>query len=182
MDWHLTLWLTLQLGLAASALFCVVIMGGAALAPDALLHDYPPAIRERYVALHGGKSARGARVARLMGVGVGLVLTVTPVVTVALLRGRAPEEPGFWAGFTVGFGIFTLINLVDLVLVDWLVFCTLRPAFFTLPGTEGMPEYRDLSFHWKVLVPRPVPVPLLLVPGYGVLVGLGTWLARVWTG
>ncbi|WP_257232457.1 hypothetical protein [Streptomyces sp. Rer75] len=34
-----------------------------------------------------------------------------------------------------------------------------------------MPEYRDYAFHWRVLVPRPVPWPLLAIPGYGVAVG-----------
>ncbi|MGW5442184.1 hypothetical protein [Streptomyces asiaticus] len=40
-----------------------------------------------------------------------------------------------------------------------------------LPGTEGMAEYRDYGFHWRVLVPRPVPWPLLTVLGYGAVVG-----------
>ncbi|MFF0623704.1 hypothetical protein [Streptomyces sp. NPDC004296] len=44
-----------------------------------------------------------------------------------------------------------------------------------------MSEYRDLAFHAKVLVPRPVPWPLLAVPGYGAAVGGPAWLIETMT-
>jgi hypothetical protein len=73
------------------------------------------------------------------------------------------------------------VHVIDLVVFDWLVFCTLQPRFVVLPGTEGMPEYRDYLFHLKVLVPRPVPWPLLLIPAFGVVVGGLTALAHAVT-
>lgn len=34
-----------------------------------------------------------------------------------------------------------------------------------------MSEYRDKMFHLEVLVPKPIPYPLLMIPGYGLVVG-----------
>jgi len=45
-----------------------------------------------------------------------------------------------------------------------------------LPGTEDMPEYRDYAFHLKVLFPRPLPWPILLIPVLGLVVGTITAL------
>ncbi|MFD5556353.1 hypothetical protein ACFWIA_21245 [Streptomyces sp. NPDC127068] len=178
MDWSSAVHVTALYSLIASGLFCAVLIGGAAIAPDSLEHDYPPAIRDRFRAEHGGKSVRGARTSTAMGVLIALLLGTTPVVALTGLHQEQGSDLGFWPGFGFGTALFAWINLVDLLIVDWWLFCTLRPAFFTLPGTGGMPEYRDKAFHWRVLV----PLPLLMIPGYGVLVGLGTLAVEALTG
>ena len=66
-----------------------------------------------------------------------------------------------------GFLVFLIGNLFDLVVIDWWLFCTIQPGFLVLPGTDGMAEYADKSYHWKVLLPGPI----LLIPGYGVMNG-----------
>jgi hypothetical protein len=43
--------------------------------------------------------------------------------------------------------LLLVLQAVDLVVLDWLVFVTLQPRFVVLPGTEGMAGYRDLRFH-----------------------------------
>jgi hypothetical protein len=53
-------------GLLVSALVTAVLLGGALLAPDFMVQDYPPAIRDRY----GPKSPRGRTVASLAGLAV----------------------------------------------------------------------------------------------------------------
>ncbi|GAA2665445.1 hypothetical protein [Streptomyces lunalinharesii] len=159
------------------SLFTVVVIGSLLVARDALLADYPPAIRERY----GTQSARGRRTAAVAGV-LNLVLFVAvPVVGVLDLHDRTEGRLGFLPPFVLGTTGFLALTLFDLLVIDWLLFCTVRPRFMVLPGTEGMPEYRDLAFHAKVLVPRPVPWPLLAVPGYGVLVGVVAWLVETVT-
>ncbi|MGW1145357.1 hypothetical protein ACWD6I_09920 [Streptomyces sp. NPDC002454] len=170
MQWASAVHVTALYSLCASVLFVAVLVCGAVIAPDCLEHDYPPAIRDRFRAEHGGKSVRGTRVAGAMGALMALILTAAPVFALTVLHQHRGSDLGFWPGFGFGTALFGWINLVDLVLVDWWLFCTVRPAFFTLPGTEGMAEYRDRAFHWRVLLPYPV----LMIPGYGVLVGLGT--------
>jgi hypothetical protein len=46
-------------------------------------------------------------------------------------------------------GITLLVfNLFDLIILDWLFFCTIQPRSMVLPGTEGMTAYRDYRFHF----------------------------------
>jgi hypothetical protein len=46
------------------------------------------------------------------------------------------------------FGLYTVVNLWDLVALDWLWFC--RSQKVRLPGTEDMiKEYRDTWFHLR---------------------------------
>ena len=58
----------------------------------------------------------------------------------------------FEAGFLVNWlGVFTLMfsfNLVDLVILDWMLFCWITPDFMVLPGTEGNPGYKNYRFHF----------------------------------
>jgi len=43
-------------------------------------------------------------------------------------------------------------DLVDLVIVDWLIFVTWQPRFVILPGTEGLAGYKDYAFHFKAFL------------------------------
>ncbi|MFI2211332.1 hypothetical protein [Streptomyces sp. NPDC020141] len=164
--------------LILTALFTAVVIGGLLFARDSLIGDYPPAIRERY----GAQSERGRRTAGVMGALNALVFVVVPVVGVLDLHGRSGGSLGFWPPFALGTIGFAALVLVDLVVLDWLLFCTVRPRFMVLPGTEGMPEYRDYAFHWRVLVPSPVPWPLLSVVGYGAVVGAVSVVAEAVAG
>jgi hypothetical protein len=42
-----------------------------------------------------------------------------------------------------------VFNIVDWLLLDWLMFCTLTPRFLVIPGTEGMSAYKDYGFHFR---------------------------------
>lgn len=164
MDWFTVLTTSALYAVVFFVVFTAIVVGGVLVAPDAMVHDYPPAIRDRY----GPKSARGARVARVLSGLMAALLIGTAVAGVLTLRARLGGEVGFWDGFVFGFVVFLLGNLFDLLVLDWWLFCTVQPGFLVLPGTEGMAEYADKSFHWKVLVPGPI----FLIPGYGVLGGV----------
>ncbi|MER7790450.1 hypothetical protein [Streptomyces sp. NPDC097640] len=175
--WELT-GVSLGCALLLVALFTVVIVGSLLVARDALLPDYPPAIQERY----GERSARGRRTAAAAGLLNLAVFTAVPLLGVLELHDRADGPLGFWPPFVLGTVSFLALVLFDLVVLDWCLFCLVQPRFMVLPGTEGMPEYRDFAFHARVLVPRPVPWPLVAIPGFGVAVGAVASLAEVLTG
>ncbi|MEV5561057.1 hypothetical protein AB0L44_46110 [Nonomuraea wenchangensis] len=129
-------------GLAVSALFTAVLFGGALAARDPMVQDYPPAIRERY----GPKSPRGQRVARWAGLVV--AIGVVGILAVALMHlTRLAPNAGALVVFGYAWIILQTFNLFDLVVLDWLIVVTWRPALVVLPGTEDMPDYRDLGFH-----------------------------------
>ena len=39
-------------------------------------------------------------------------------------------------------------NIFDLIVMDWLIFCTWQPRFIVLPGSEGNEAYKDYKFHF----------------------------------
>jgi hypothetical protein len=45
--------------------------------------------------------------------------------------------------------VLTLFNLVDAVIIDWLILLVLWPGLGVLPGTEGMAGYKDTR-RWTV--------------------------------
>jgi hypothetical protein len=115
----------------------VAFVGIAFLNPEIWLPDYPPDIRERF----GPMSERAKRQKRLVGIPVFLLLLAVIVFSVA----RFVQIGGGWAFFAVFVGIFVMLlvfNAVDLLILDWLIFVTLRPRVIVLPGTEGAEGYR----------------------------------------
>jgi hypothetical protein len=57
--------------------------------------------------------------------------------------------------FSVFFGTFVVLvvfNAVDVLILDWLVFVTLRPKIVVLPGTEGAEGYGDYGFHFRAFL------------------------------
>ncbi|MBU2668106.1 hypothetical protein KOI35_31810 [Actinoplanes bogorensis] len=114
---------------------------------------------------------------RVMSVLMAVLIAGIGVSGVLSLQRQLGGDAGFWPGFVFGAAVFTVLHVFDLVVVDWLVFCRLQPRIMVLPGTEGMPEYRDWRFHYRVLFPRPIPWPVLLIPAYGLAVGGGAALA-----
>jgi hypothetical protein len=55
----------------------------------------------------------------------------------------------FWHIALSVFIIWTVFNVVDLLILDWLFFVTLQPKGIVLPGTEGMASYKDYGFHLR---------------------------------
>jgi hypothetical protein len=41
------------------------------------------------------------------------------------------------------FEVVFIFNLVDWLILDWLIFCVITPRFIIIPGTEGMAGYKD---------------------------------------
>jgi hypothetical protein len=46
-------------------------------------------------------------------------------------------------------GVIFLFNLVDWLILDWLIVCTITPRFMVLPGTEGMAGYKNYGMHFR---------------------------------
>ena len=55
----------------------------------------------------------------------------------------------FFQLFLNAFGVVFIFNLVDLLLLDWAIFCYITPAFVVIPGTEGHSAYKDYGFHFR---------------------------------
>ena len=68
-----------------------------------------------------------------------------PIVSTLILRNQFGGEIDFLTAFLNIFGILMFFNVVDLVILDWIIVGTITPKFVIIPGTEDMKdkEYKD---------------------------------------
>jgi hypothetical protein len=126
-------------GAILSVLMVLAFVGAAYLNPEIWLPDYPPDIRERF----GPMSERAKRQRRLVGMPVFLLLTGVLVLSSVRLA-QIGSESLFFSVFSGTFVVLLVSNAVDLLILDWLVFVTLRPRIVVLPGTEGAEACDDI--------------------------------------
>jgi hypothetical protein len=55
----------------------------------------------------------------------------------------------FWERFAYAFGVIFLFNLVDLLILDWLIVCWFKPRWVILPGTEHIVIPRPYLHHFN---------------------------------
>ena len=127
-----------------SAVMSVLLLGLLWFNPEILLNDYPPDIREK----HGPMSERSKRqrlpVAILFGtIGLGIV-----AASFSAVRENGGGNVPFLTAFVHLFVMFSVFNVVDLVLLDWPL-VAIVPRFMVLPGTEGSAGYKDYWFHFR---------------------------------
>jgi hypothetical protein len=59
----------------------------------------------------------------------------------------APANVMMEQGITIG--IVFVFNVVDWLILDWFMFCTLTPRLVVIPGSEGLAAYKDYGFHFR---------------------------------
>lgn len=142
-DWTLLINSALVNGAWLSLALVVTMVLSARLAPDMWVSDYPPDIRERY----GPMSRRAARLRPFVAAVVFLTAFAVPLQGLAALQ-RLGMQVTFLPALVFGAIGLLVFNVFDLLILDWLLFCTIQPRVMVLPGTEGMAGYRDYHFHF----------------------------------
>ncbi|MCJ7513069.1 MAG: hypothetical protein MUO23_08885 [Anaerolineales bacterium] len=120
----------------------IMIISGV-VAPDMWVGDYPPDIRQRY----GPMSPRAALLRPYIAVAFFTAVLVIPILGLFALRAEIEYVP-FIPALAFSAVALLVFNAFDLIFLDWLLFCTIQPRPMVLPGTEGMPGYRDYRFHF----------------------------------
>ena len=110
--------------------------------PRIFLHDYPKEIQ----AVAAPKTTEEKRLSLVLGIPFLLALLLVPFVSTLALN---TESAPFYVLFVNAFGVSMVFNIVDWLILDWLVFCTLTPRFLVIPGMEGMAAYKDYGFHFR---------------------------------
>ena len=131
---------SLLYGLILSALLIGVLIAfallqNAARATTALAPGAPPAA-----------APRSERKLLLLPVLLAFVGTLTAAVWAMPSAGLTPT---FATVFAVGFLVAFVFNLVDLLVIDWLLVVAWHPRWFVPPGTQGDAANRDYRFHFK---------------------------------
>jgi hypothetical protein len=106
--------------------------------------DYPLAIQAKA----GPMSARAKRQRRIVAVPFLTTLLGGLVASNLALKRQHGGQLPFLTAFLNAYAVATVFNVVDLLVLDYLLLVGIQPAFAVLPGTNGMPEYRDVRFHF----------------------------------
>jgi hypothetical protein len=108
--------------------------------PRIFLRHYPKEIRE----VVPPKSAKERRMSILLGLLIGV-----PFTSVLLWRTATLGSHSFWDLFAYAFGVLFIFNLVDLVVLDWLILCMFKPRWGIMPGAEHIVIPKPYLHHFK---------------------------------
>jgi len=111
--------------------------------PRIFLQDYPPKIQEKVAK----KTRAEKRLSYVFGIPFLLLLLLVPFFSTLALKAQGMQQ--FWKLWLNAAGVALVFNLVDWLILDWFMFCTLTPRFLVIPGSEGMAEYKDYWFHFR---------------------------------
>ena len=135
-------------GVILSVLMTALILGTLAWRPMMWVNDAPADVR----AAAGPMSAADRRAKRLGGA---LMLVIIAGVFGAALAALAETSGGtltFADAAVSTFLIYMTFNVVDLVLIDWLLLVAIRPRFMVMPGTAGLAGYGDYGYHFRAFL------------------------------
>jgi hypothetical protein len=144
----MTLWSIVRHALAyggvLSGISCALLLGILWINPEILLKDYPPDIQAKY----GPMSRRSKRQRIPVAVLFGAVVLGVVAASFVEVRANSGGHIPFLTAFVHLFVMFSLFNLVDLLILDWPL-VAMRPSFIVLRGTAGLAGYRDYGFHFR---------------------------------
>jgi hypothetical protein len=127
------------------ALATLLLVGLVLYNPRLMLQDYPPAIQQ----VVPPKTEAERRLSIRLGLPFLLALLIYPIYATFVHQARSAGGTGFVALWQYAFGLAFAFNLWDWLVLDWLVFCTITPKAFVIPGSEGHPAYKDYFFHFR---------------------------------
>ena len=90
------------------------------------------------------KSEKEQRLSVLFGLLIGI-----PFAAALLWRTATLGNHSFWILFEYAFGVLFIFNLVDLLILDWLIVCWFKPRWVILPGTEHIVIPNPYLHHLK---------------------------------
>jgi hypothetical protein len=127
------------------AVYCVLIMLAIApigfVNPRIMLQDYPPEIQKAVPP----KTDREKKLMIPFAILIFLVMFGYPSIIGWTYR---PVDPSFQYFFFVVWSMMLIFNLFDLIVLDWIVFCSITPRFIVIEGTEGNTGYKNYKFHF----------------------------------
>lgn len=128
--------------LAYNILATIALLALIAKNPRYMMQDYPPEITAGIPPQTREEKKAGTRY------GLPFILVLIGLSLVTGLINKLSGSMGFLENFLCIFALMFSFNLVDLILLDWLIFCTLTPDFMVLPGTNGHAGYKNYGFHF----------------------------------
>jgi len=132
-------------GAVFSVIASVLIVITLRLNPRLWLQDYPQDIQ----ALVPPKTDKEKRLSLVLGILFLVLLAAIPLVSTLALNSQYQGEISFFSLAINAFGVVFVFNVVDWLVLDWLMFCAITPGFVVIPGSEGAKGYKDYGFHFR---------------------------------
>ena len=125
--------------------FTLIILPAQYKDPLCMIASYPPAVRKRVSELPEYKDVITEKKKKHMGKKVfGIFFFSGVLAAIAYLSGCRSFSETFFHVFV----LFFAVNIYDMIVLDWGVFC--HSQKLRIPGTEDMDkEYKDKLFHVK---------------------------------
>ena len=163
MDWEIIIRESLVVGMLLSTVLTIMIVVSIMINKEMWLQDYPADVKARWGPI-SEKARRQRLVFAIFFFGVMIGAMVYDVIHLERVLGTPPSFLAIFASIVI---VFALFNLVDAVIIDWLILMVLWPGLIILPGTEGMAGYKDTRLWTKNLLKGFVLAPLagVLVAG-----------------
>lgn len=108
--------------------------------PRIWLHDYPDKIKK----IAPLKTEKEKKQTLVLSVFFILIFIGYPIITFLLYKNSVT----FFGLFMHFFILFQFTNLIDLLILDWIIFCTITPKRIVIPETTVEDGYRDYRFHF----------------------------------
>ncbi|MBI9051080.1 MAG: hypothetical protein JEZ00_16785 [Anaerolineaceae bacterium] len=125
-----------------ASLFVVISLWAA---PRMWLHDYPQDIQE----MVPPKTNKEKQLSLIIGIPFLILLFAGPFLSALIFKLQAMLATSFFSLFIHAFAVGICFNLVDWLILDWLMFCTLTPEFLVISGTKGAKGYKNYAFHFR---------------------------------
>ena len=140
--------MTILAGAVLSVSASLFLIGILRFNPRLFLQDYPEDIQNQVPP----KTTKEKRQSLVVGIPFLFLLVAVPFISTLTLKHQSGEAISFLPLFLNAFGVVFIFNLVDLLLLDWLMFCFITPSFLIIPGTEGMKGYKDYAYHFRAFL------------------------------
>ncbi|CAG0991234.1 hypothetical protein ANRL3_02792 [Anaerolineae bacterium] len=145
MNWGLVIRESIAIGMALSTVLTTMIVVSLMINKEMWLQDYPPDVKARWGPI-SEKAKRQHFVFAISFFGVLSGAMAYDIVRLELVLGTPPSFLAIFVSIVI---VFALFNLVDAVIIDWLILLVLWPGLGALPGTEGMASYKDAR-RWTI--------------------------------
>jgi hypothetical protein len=140
--------------------FSIVVWASFLSMPRLWLHSLPPDIQ----AMAPPKSAAERHLTGIMGAVVLTTFFGVPAALTWRLHSTLPGGLSFGEAVAHLYGVWMVVNVWDLVMMDWPYAYFVNPDRPPIAGTGGARGYKDYGFHARKFVKASVLSPAVIVP------------------
>lgn len=152
-------------GLIAIVPFSLVVWASFLWMPRMWLHALPADIQSRVPP----KTAVERRMTGYVGPIVLLAFFGAPIALTWRLHHEVPGGLSYLASFAHLYGVWMIVNLWDLVGIDWPYAWIVDPAHPPIAGTENAPGWKDYAFHARAFAKASVFGLAIIVPAAAII-------------